>query len=123
MDLAENAQMEDYSLRYAPAAFRRWSPWMVFLSCMVGLSAMAGYALDATFDLPAGAAELPCTVCEGSYDIVDMATCPHHGGTICSLCCSTEGACHDMCKPSAWRPVMLPAPTLRPEMSPSTEAV
>src|SRR3981189_2621817 len=48
MDLAENAQMEDYSLRYAPAAFRRWSPWMVFLSCMVGLSAMAGYALDAT---------------------------------------------------------------------------
>ena len=41
--------MEDYSLRYAPAAFRRWSPWMVFLSCMVGLSAMAGYALDATF--------------------------------------------------------------------------
>jgi hypothetical protein len=26
--------MEDYSLRYAPAAFRRWSPWMVFLSCM-----------------------------------------------------------------------------------------
>jgi purine-cytosine permease-like protein len=49
MDLAENAQMEDYSLRYAPAAFRRWSPWMVFLSCMVGLSAMAGYALDATF--------------------------------------------------------------------------
>jgi hypothetical protein len=49
MDLAENAQMEDYSLRYAPAAFRRWSPWMVFLSCMVGLSAMVGYALDATF--------------------------------------------------------------------------
>jgi cytosine/uracil/thiamine/allantoin permease len=49
MDLAENAQMEDYSLRYAPAAFRRWSPWMVFLSCLVGLSAMAGYALDATF--------------------------------------------------------------------------
>jgi purine-cytosine permease-like protein len=49
MDLANNAEMEDYSLRYAPAAFRRWSPWMVFLSCMVGVSAMAGYALDATF--------------------------------------------------------------------------
>ena len=45
----KNETLEDYSLRYAPAAFRRWSPWMVFLSCMVGLSAMAGYALDATF--------------------------------------------------------------------------
>lgn len=49
MDLAENPQMEDYSLRYTPSAFRTWSPWMVFLSCLVGLSAMAGYALDAAF--------------------------------------------------------------------------
>ncbi|HEX3784755.1 MAG TPA: histidine kinase [Pseudonocardiaceae bacterium] len=55
-------------------------------------------------DLPAGTEELTCTVCAGSYDRVDMATCPHHGGTICSLCCSTEGACHDACKPSAWYP-------------------
>jgi purine-cytosine permease-like protein len=76
-----------------------------------------------TSDLPADAAELPCTVCAGSYDVIDMATCPHHGGTICSLCCSTEGNCHDMCKPSAWRPIMLPTPTLRPAMSPSTEVV
>jgi hypothetical protein len=82
-------------------------------------------------DLPPGAAELPCTVCGGTYDIVDMATCPHHGGTICSLCCSTEGACHDVCKPSAWRPigpVMLGLPDPAPaaaaiglDTQPSTE--
>ena len=49
MHLADNPQMEDYSLRYTPSAFRTWSPLMVFLSCLVGLSAMAGYALDAAF--------------------------------------------------------------------------
>jgi purine-cytosine permease-like protein len=47
--LADNTQMEDFSLRYTPAGFRTWSPWMVFLTCLAGLSAMAGYALDAAF--------------------------------------------------------------------------
>ncbi|MET9018382.1 hypothetical protein ABZV93_00215 [Actinopolymorpha sp. NPDC004070] len=61
-----------------------------------------------TSDLPAGTAELTCAVCEGTYDVVDMATCPFHEGAICSLCCSTEGACHDQCKPNAWRPVSGP---------------
>jgi purine-cytosine permease-like protein len=60
--------------------------------------------LARTSELPPGD-ELPCTVCGGTYDAEDMATCPHHGGTICSLCCSTEGSCKDACKPSAWRPV------------------
>ncbi|MEW1861926.1 hypothetical protein AB0399_16390 [Streptomyces sp. NPDC088194] len=55
-------------------------------------------------ELPAGAEELPCAVCGGDYDVSDLATCPFHRGTICSLCCSTEGACHDRCKPNAWRP-------------------
>lgn len=55
-------------------------------------------------ELPEHDGELPCSVCEGSYDVVDMATCPFHGGTVCSLCCSTEGACRDACKPNAWRP-------------------
>jgi purine-cytosine permease-like protein len=95
----------------------------VVLPPVIAVATRGGWYVARTSDLPANATELPCTVCEGSYDTVDMATCPHHGGTICSLCCSTEGTCHDMCKPSAWRPVMLPAPTLRPEMSPSTEVV
>ncbi|WP_037570408.1 purine-cytosine permease family protein [Phaeacidiphilus oryzae] len=49
MGLADNPAMEDCSLRYAPRAQRSWSPGMIFLSCLVGLSAMAGYALDAAF--------------------------------------------------------------------------
>ena len=95
----------------------------VVLPPVIALATRGGWYVARTSDLPADATELPCTVCGGSYDTVDMATCPHHGGTICSLCCSTEGTCHDMCKPSAWRPVMLPAPALRPELSPSTEVV
>ncbi|MFB9834660.1 purine-cytosine permease family protein [Actinoallomurus acaciae] len=63
-----------------------------------------------TSELPDGEEELPCTVCAGSYDAADMATCPYHGGTICSLCCSTEGSCRDRCKPSAWRPGGGPVP-------------
>jgi purine-cytosine permease-like protein len=85
----------------------------------IALATRGRWYVARTSELPADAAELPCTVCAGSYDITDMATCPHHGGTICSLCCSTDGACHDMCKPSAWRPTPLPAPRLRPSAAPA----
>ncbi|WP_026197452.1 purine-cytosine permease family protein [Sciscionella marina] len=55
-------------------------------------------------ELPDNDGELPCSVCGGDFDVVDIATCPFHGGTVCSLCCSVEGACKDACKPNAWRP-------------------
>src|SRR5690606_32171551 len=29
----------------------------------------------------------------------DMTTCPAYGGHICSLCCSLDARCHDLCKP------------------------
>ncbi|MCO5972822.1 purine-cytosine permease family protein [Actinoallomurus soli] len=68
-----------------------------------------------TSDLPADVEVLPCTVCAGSYDAADMAACPFHDGTICSLCCSTEGSCRDRCKPNAWRPVGEPTLLGMPE--------
>lgn len=45
--------------------------------------------------------ELPvlnCTVCTDDYEAPDMTYCPYHKGTICSLCCTLEKSCHDMCK-------------------------
>jgi hypothetical protein len=45
--------------------------------------------------------ELPvlnCTVCAEDYEAPDMADCPYHQGKICSLCCTLEKGCHDMCK-------------------------
>lgn len=41
---------------------------------------------------------LNCTVCEEDYESLDMAYCPFYKGTICSLCCTLEKNCHDMCK-------------------------
>ena len=78
-------------------------------------------------EFPAGVQRLTCGVCGGHYDLVDMATCPFHAAAICSLCCSTDGACHDRCKPSPWRPTgggpvslglpEIPAGQTRTEMS------
>jgi signal transduction histidine kinase/CheY-like chemotaxis protein/purine-cytosine permease-like protein len=51
-----------------------------------------------------------CTVCEREYEGDDMAHCPAYQGFICSLCCSLDARCHDLCKPHArwsvqWRAV------------------
>lgn len=42
--------------------------------------------------------ELVCRVCEERYEAPDVALCPFHQGTICSLCCTLEKGCHDVCK-------------------------
>lgn len=42
-----------------------------------------------------------CVICEHEFEAEDMTSCPAYGGTICSLCCSLDGRCHDRCKPIA----------------------
>ena len=44
-----------------------------------------------------------CVICERAYEDDDMATCPAYGGPICSLCCSLDARCHDLCKPAEAR--------------------
>jgi len=41
---------------------------------------------------------LNCTTCTDGYEEPDMTDCPYHKGPICSLCCTLETECHDMCK-------------------------
>jgi len=41
---------------------------------------------------------LNCTVCTDDYESPDMTYCPYHKGNICSLCCTLEKNCHDVCK-------------------------
>lgn len=48
-------------------------------------------------DLPA----IQCCICEHSFEPEDMAGCPAYAGPICSLCCSLDARCHDLCKPHA----------------------
>jgi len=39
-----------------------------------------------------------CVVCGYKYEEPDLFYCPYHNGLICSLCCTLEDKCHDMCK-------------------------
>jgi len=41
---------------------------------------------------------LKCVICDNAFEHEDMAHCPAYGGTICSLCCSLDARCHDLCK-------------------------
>ena len=47
----------------------------------------------------AAGSSLTCGVCEKAYEAEDMAHCPAYGVHICSLCCSLDARCHDVCKP------------------------
>jgi signal transduction histidine kinase/CheY-like chemotaxis protein len=42
--------------------------------------------------------QIRCTVCENLFDTSDMALCPAYSGPICSLCCTLEARCRDLCK-------------------------
>ena len=53
---------------------------------------------------------LECTSCGTGFERPDMASCPFHGGAICSLCCSLETRCGEMCKQPAGPTVDLPHP-------------
>jgi signal transduction histidine kinase len=44
---------------------------------------------------------LKCVICEREYEGPDMAHCPAYQGPICSLCCTLDARCGDLCKPHA----------------------
>jgi len=51
---------------------------------------------------PAGLEEARrCCICEREYEGPEMAHCPAYKGPICSLCCSLDARCDDLCKPQA----------------------
>jgi signal transduction histidine kinase/CheY-like chemotaxis protein/purine-cytosine permease-like protein len=42
-----------------------------------------------------------CVLCSNGFEFEDMAFCPAYGAPICSLCCSLDARCNDVCKPRA----------------------
>ncbi len=42
-----------------------------------------------------------CVICERDYEGPDLAHCPAYRGRICSLCCTLDARCGDLCKPHA----------------------
>jgi signal transduction histidine kinase/CheY-like chemotaxis protein/purine-cytosine permease-like protein len=45
-----------------------------------------------------GQAKLRCCICEHVFEREDMSHCPAYDGPICSLCCTLDARCHDLCK-------------------------
>jgi signal transduction histidine kinase/purine-cytosine permease-like protein/DNA-binding NarL/FixJ family response regulator len=48
-----------------------------------------------------GLESIQCCICEHAFEPEDMASCPAYSGPICSLCCSLDARCEDLCKPHA----------------------
>lgn len=46
-----------------------------------------------------GQATQRCVICEREYESEDMAHCTAYRGRICSLCCTLDARCEDLCKP------------------------
>ncbi|MBV8700884.1 MAG: hybrid sensor histidine kinase/response regulator, partial [Bradyrhizobium sp.] len=44
---------------------------------------------------------IKCCICEHHFEPEDLTSCPAYAGPICSLCCSLDARCHDLCKPHA----------------------
>lgn len=42
-----------------------------------------------------------CCICEREYEAEDIAHCPAYRSDICSLCCTLDARCNDLCKPHA----------------------
>lgn len=42
-----------------------------------------------------------CAVCENAFEPADMAHCTAYNAPICSLCCTLEARCRDLCKPGS----------------------
>ena len=77
-----------------------FSPFVALLAALASAPLIA-WATGGRYYLlrqgPAGGAR--CSVCDNTFEPEDMAACPAYGGAICSLCCTLDSRCHDMCKP------------------------
>jgi signal transduction histidine kinase/purine-cytosine permease-like protein len=78
------------------------APFAGFLIAFAAAPAIA-VATKGKFYLarPAATAARVCVVCDGEFEAPDMAFCPAYRGAICSLCCSLDARCNDVCKPAS----------------------
>src|SRR4030088_537642 len=49
-----NATLEDYSLRYAPRSFRKWTPYVVATSALGGIAYLADFAIGGSIAITYG---------------------------------------------------------------------
>lgn len=68
---------------------------------MIALLTKGHYYLARQPETPKSAKVQRCVICEKEYEAEDMAACPAYRGHICSLCCTLDARCHDLCRPGA----------------------
>jgi len=51
---AANETLEDYTLRYAPHSFRRWSPKVVAITALGGIAYLADFSIGASIGMAYG---------------------------------------------------------------------
>ncbi len=101
-----------------------FTPFIAFATAFAAAPAIA-WATDGRYYLArkprahwARQATITCTICENPFEPEDTAFCPAYAGPICSLCCSLDARCHDLCKPHArlsqqilgWAEAWMPRP-------------
>lgn len=59
------------------------------------------YYIARPVEIGVGATAHTCSICNTDFEGEDMSHCPAYQGKICSLCCTLDARCHDMCKPHA----------------------
>jgi len=89
---------------FGPTA-KALSPFVALLTAVVAAPAIA-FATGGKYYLARkpkrswqNLTTISCCICEHSFEPEDMASCPAYSGPICSLCCSLDARCHDLCKP------------------------
>jgi signal transduction histidine kinase/CheY-like chemotaxis protein/purine-cytosine permease-like protein len=93
--------------------FQALAPFVALVVAMVTAPAIAWatggryYLARVPNDDWDGREVVPCCICEHDFDTEDMAYCPAYGGAICSLCCSLDARCNDLCKPASRRSVQM----------------
>jgi len=74
----------------------------IFAAPVIAYLTRGRYYIARPSSLPAADAEpgrpLTCCICEHAFEHEDMSHCPAYDGPICSLCCSLDARCHDLCK-------------------------
>lgn len=83
------------------------APYIALVAAFVA-SPLIAWGTDGKFYLArkprrswANRTDITCSICEHPFEPEDMAWCPAYAAPICSLCCSLDSRCHDMCKPKA----------------------
>lgn len=88
---------------FGPEA-RALSHFVTFFSCFLFAPLIAWftdgkyYIAREPLPLATTNGEVECVICQNHYEHEDVTHCPAYDGAICSLCCSLDARCQDLCK-------------------------